>query len=166
MAAKKIETSHIENLITEYVKANGIDSNVDKMLGIISKYTEKNSGFEFKDIIFLSCTLNVSPDYITNVSDNPASCDNVILRIIKNSCTLTEDYKNYLADYTDFLCNLCTDNNDPINSGIKIRIVEKGTMELLQKNNSEQDYDDETYNSRVAQTKEKYNSDADENEKK
>ena len=164
MAVKKIETSHIENLITEYVKANGIDSNVDKMLGIISKYTEKNNGFEFKDIIFLSCTLNVSPDYITNVSDNPTPYDSVMLRIIKNSCALTDDYKSYLADYTDFLYNLCIDNSEHINSGVKIRVIEKGTMEFLSENNSEQGYDDETYISKVAQTREKYNLDSDNSE--
>lgn len=164
MAAKKIKTSHIENLITEYVRVNGIDSNVDKMLGIISKYTEKNNGFEFKDIVFLSYTLNVSPDYITNVSDNPAICDNVLIKIIKNTYALSDDYKNYLADYTEFLNNLYLDNSNHIDSGIKIKVIDKNTMEVISNNVSAQE--DDSYISKVAQTRGKSNSVNDEKSKK
>lgn len=163
MSAKKIKTSHIENLITEYVRINGIDSNVDKMLGIISKYTEKNNGFEFRDVVFLSYTLKVSPDYITNVSENPAICDSILIKIIKNASALSDDYKNYLADYTEFLNNLCIDNSNHIDSGVKIRVLDKNTMEFLSNNSNEQDI---TYISKVAQTREKYNSDNDDKTKK
>lgn len=165
MTGKKIKTSHIESLITEYVRVNGIDSNVDKMLGIISKYTEKSDGFEFKDIVFLSYTLNVSPDYITNVSENPTICDSVLIKIIKNAAALSDDYKNYLADYTEFLYNLCLDNNNHIDSGIKIKVIDKNYMNILH-NDVHDDQDNNTNISKVAQTKEKYYSDGNNSDKK
>jgi len=163
---KKLDTTHIESLITEYVRVNGIDSNVDKMLGILSKYTEKSNGLEFKDVVFLSCTLNVSPDYITNVSDNPALCDSVLIKILKNASALSDDYKKYLADYTEFLYNLYLDNSNLVDSGVKVRIVDKNTMEFIQSNYSDNLQEQDVYISKVAQTREKYKSDDDDKIKK
>lgn len=165
MSGKKIKTSHIENLITEYVRVNGIDNNVDKMLGIISKYTEKSNGFEFKDVVFLSYILNVSPDYITNVSEIPDACDSVLIKIIKNASVLSDDYKNYLSDYTEFLSSLYLDNSNHIDSGVKIKIIDKNSLNILDNDVYEDHYNDADI-SKVAQTKEKYNSESNNSDKK
>ena len=49
MSAKKTIISRLETLITEYVGANGIDSNVSKMTKILDVYksTEKISFYDF-----------------------------------------------------------------------------------------------------------------------
>ena len=61
MSAKKTIISRLETLITEYVGANGIDSNVSKMTKILDVYksTEKIS---FYDFAVISGILKVSPD--------------------------------------------------------------------------------------------------------
>lgn len=90
MSAKKTIISRLETLITEYVGANGIDSNVSKMTKILDVYksTEKIS---FYDFAVISGILKVSPDYIIGITDDRTPEDGLLVRLLSSAARLNHE---------------------------------------------------------------------------
>lgn len=97
MSSYKLNISRIENLITQYVETNGIDSNAAIMFSI-AEGLKKNSFPKFKDIAVLSGVLGVSPDYITGVSDEPEYDDPCMIQILRSVIVFDTETKEYIAE--------------------------------------------------------------------
>lgn len=90
MASTKPDIKLIETLITEYAKVNGIDNNVSKMMEITESYRETKI-LSFYDLAFLSGVLNVSPDYISGITENKEADNPYIMKLLSNTVKLNPD---------------------------------------------------------------------------
>ena len=90
MASTKPDIKRIENLITEYAENNGIDNDVAKMMKITESY-RKTKKLGFFDLAFLAGILNVSPDYITGMTDEAHSDDPYLMKLLSDAVRLDTD---------------------------------------------------------------------------
>lgn len=90
MASTKPDIKRIENLITEYAENNGIDNDVAKMMKITESY-RKTKKLGFFDLAFLAGILNVSPDYITGITDEAHLDDPYLMKLLSDAVRLDTD---------------------------------------------------------------------------
>lgn len=124
MKSKEFIISKLEALITQYAQTNGIDSDTDKMISILSEYSEK--GFiNTWDTAFLSDKLGISPQYVHGDTDK-ADIDSrtaTLMKIISDTADLSDEYMEYLSEYTGQLKDICI-NNRSISDNVEIVYID------------------------------------------
>ena len=94
MPSHKLNIPRITDLITQYAEINGVDSNFETLTCIVTNI-KLNKTITFKETAVLAYILNVSPDYITGLSDEK-ECDDELLKIISLFISLNSDMKKSL----------------------------------------------------------------------
>lgn len=134
MKSKEFIISKLEALITQYAQTNGIDSDTDKMISILSEYSEK--GFlNTQDTAFLSDKLGISPQYIHGDTDK-ADIDSrtaTLMKIISDTADLSDEYMEYLAEYTGQLRDIFI-NNLSISDDVEIVYFDDSETYHIQSN--------------------------------
>ena len=150
MKSKESIISKLETLITQYAQTNGIDSDTDKMISILSEYSEK--GFlNTWDTAFLSDKLGISPQYIHNDTDKTDidSRTATLMKIISDTADLSDEYMEYLSEYTVQIKDICI-NNRSISDDVEIVYIDDSEAYHISNNSPIV---------KIAQPKTKYNKD-------
>ena len=96
MTSNKINITRITDLITQYAETNGVDNSFDILAGIVSNI-KLNNCVTFKETALLAGILNVSPDYITGLTDKKDYDDN-LLSLISTAVLLNDNMQEFLID--------------------------------------------------------------------
>ena len=94
MPSHKLNIPRITDLITQYAEINGVDSNFETLTDIVTNI-KLNKTITFKETVLLASILNVSPDYITGLS-NEKEYDDELLKILSAFVSLNSDMKKSL----------------------------------------------------------------------